>query len=64
MAWYVFYSLGQYDPQSLEVFTTEAAVLKFLNSYVGNSEFEFTVVQGEERKYKPARVVLQYEREE
>lgn len=63
MKFYVWWSTGKYDGEILSVFDREADVLELLNTHAKNTDFEFTVVRGEELKFKPVAVVQAYERE-
>lgn len=60
---YIYYSTGTYDGHDLEECETEDDVLKFLNFYTDNDEFDFKVIEGKEVSFVAAKTIVEYKRE-
>ena len=63
MKYFVWWSTGKYDAHIMSIFDHEKDVLELLNKHADNTEFQFTVVEGSEIKFKPVTIVHAYERE-
>jgi len=59
---YLWYSVGKFDPWVLEQFDNNDGVERFMNRYAENQELKFTVVAGVGIKYAPAQVVMKFAR--
>lgn len=61
MRYFVFWATSTYDAHILSEFETSKEVEDFLNQYVGNSQFTFRVIYGQERKPSKIEVATRYE---
>ena len=62
--YWVWFRTSKYESLEIAKFDSQEGVTLFLNSYAGNSEFEFTVVYGSEIKFKAVTVITKYERDD
>ena len=63
MKFFLWFSTGKYEGQTLEQFDKIDELLDFVNARVDNPDFRFRVVEGREITLKPVSIVTQYVRE-
>jgi hypothetical protein len=63
MRWWIYYATDRYEGFTFDSFDNEEKLLELLNKYAPNPDFTFTVIKGDEVRYKPVERVVRYERE-